>query len=385
MKVEHFRKVIPEQVSELISFFSKRNLGLTVVGGIPRDFLLTGELGKDWDIEVSSQTHAFSISFWKDLAKELRSMGEVTNLSYQVIRLKIQDYEFEFSPPRLEIFKESEDHKNFEAEFDFKLPPEDSWKRRDFTINAIGFKLSSDGVDVIDPFEGQKMLNQRILHPCSEQFVRDPVRYLRAYRFSVRLNFDFSSTLKNYLKNMPQQFSSHYLSSEMKKSKSPLKFYQRLLKAGCIGLPLKDETLHSGAFSQSLVDENNLYSWVMSLEYFEIDAKVFVDYFGLSIPLYKKLLSFSEISREIIHLDVEFLKQDFDIVKESRQLHCVFSWYFSALQLQSKPLTHFIKDFIKLHSKEWFYLLSFEPLKDVKHIEPSFRSKYIVWNLCQRI
>ncbi|MFA7612969.1 MAG: hypothetical protein WCY48_01945 [Candidatus Caldatribacteriota bacterium] len=385
MDPKDFLNKAPDLLFDLISFFSKRNLELTVVGGIPRDYLLEGIVGHDWDIEVSSSVHAFSVSFWKDLAKDLRPFGQVSNLAYQVIRLKTSDYEFEFSPPRIETFSDDDHHKNFEAEYDLKLAPELCWKRRDLTVNAIGFKLGMKGVEVIDPFEGLRMLREKTLHPCSEQFVKDPVRYLRAHRFALRLNFEFSDTLKKYLSSMPQGFSSFYLFSEMKKSRSPLKFYQRLLKEGCTKLPVSDEKIHSEAFEKSLVHPDNLYSWMMSLELCEIDSQNFCDYFGLSKPLQKKLASFAKVSKELSKIDVDFLKQDFAQVQESHELYVAFSWYYAAQQLASKGETSFINDFIKKLYPEWFYLLTFEPLKDVKHIEPTLRSRYIVWNLCQRI
>lgn len=385
MTVEKFIQQSPSTVLELIKFFSKRSLELTVVGGIPRDYLLTGIVGKDWDIEVSSSTLGFSLSFWKDLAKDLKVFGEVSNLSYHVIRLKVGEYEYEFSPPRIENFNDSDHHKNFEAEYDFGLLPQVCWKRRDFTINAIGFKLKQDGVEVVDPFGGQEMLFGKYLHPCSEQFVRDPVRYLRAYRFSLRLGFSFSETLATYLQKMPQSFSSHYLYSEMKKSKAPLDFYLSLIKGGCQNLPVIDSRLENDSFKKSLVDENNLYSWILALEFEGVNAEEFCQYFGLSKPLQKKLSSFAHHSKELNHIDLEFLKQDFKIVQDSSQLQLVFSWYFSAMQLFSKNETIFVREFVRLALPEWSYLFSFEPLKDVRHIEPVLRSKYIVWNLCQRI
>lgn len=385
MKADQFIESVPHFIFEIIDFFNKRGLEFTVVGGVPRDFLLSGVIGKDWDVEISSQGLSFSISFWKDLAKELRGFGQVSNLSYQVIRLQKNDYEFEFSPPRIEVFSGDDHHKNFEAEFDFKLPPQESWKRRDFTLNAIGFKIAQDQLSVIDPFDGVRMLHQKVLHPCSADFVRDPVRYLRAYRFRQKLGFHFSETLINDLAVMPQNFSAHYLFSEMKKSKAPLKFYQSLINAGCKTLPVSDLKILSDDFEKSLIEEMNLYSWVMSLEINNLNTLDFCNYFTLSTPITKKIISFSRLSCELLKIDVEFLKKDFEEVKESSELHTVFSWYYAALQLISKNETCFISEFIKMTLNEWYYLLSFEPLKDVKHIDPPLRAKYVVWNLCQRI
>ncbi|MFA5584581.1 MAG: hypothetical protein WDA09_10240, partial [Bacteriovoracaceae bacterium] len=248
-----------------------------------------------------------------------------------------------------------------------------------------GFKIKEKQIQMIDPFDGHKMLLQKILHPCSEQFVRDPVRYLRAYRFSLKLGFDFSSTLKSYLDSMPQNFSAFYLFSEMKKSNSPLSFYQLLLKNNCQELPVRDSKILDESFKDTLIDEFNLYNWMMSLEFVGLSSESFCDYFSLSKPLCKKLISFAQTSRHLFKIDVEFLKKDFEQIVESEELHTAFSWYYGAMQLSSKGETSFIKDFIRMVSPDWFYLLSFEPLKDVRHIDPPLRAKYIVWNLCQRI
>lgn len=60
---------------------------------------------------------------------------------------------------------------------------EDDLKRRDLTINAIA--QSDDGA-LIDPFNGQKDLVDKILRHVSPAFIEDPVRILRVARFAAR-------------------------------------------------------------------------------------------------------------------------------------------------------------------------------------------------------
>ena len=60
---------------------------------------------------------------------------------------------------------------------------EDDLKRRDLTINAIAETL--DG-QIIDPFEGRRDLEQKILRHVSPAFTEDPVRILRVARFLAR-------------------------------------------------------------------------------------------------------------------------------------------------------------------------------------------------------
>lgn len=55
--------------------------------------------------------------------------------------------------------------------------------RRDFTINAIA---QDDEGKLIDPFEGQRDIDNKVLRHVSPAFAEDPVRILRAARFMAR-------------------------------------------------------------------------------------------------------------------------------------------------------------------------------------------------------
>jgi len=61
---------------------------------------------------------------------------------------------------------------------------EDDLKRRDLTINAMA---SADGI-IIDPYNGQADLKQKILRHVSEAFSEDPLRVLRVARFAARFH-----------------------------------------------------------------------------------------------------------------------------------------------------------------------------------------------------
>ena len=60
--------------------------------------------------------------------------------------------------------------------------------RRDFTMNAIA--KSSEGV-LIDPYNGRADIQAKVLRHVSDAFAEDPVRILRAARFSARFT-DFT-------------------------------------------------------------------------------------------------------------------------------------------------------------------------------------------------
>ncbi len=73
--------------------------------------------------------------------------------------------------------------------------------RRDITINSIAVCARQVGVsatfslnpaDLIDPFEGQRDLREKVLRHVTEAFREDPVRILRVARFAARFA-DFSA------------------------------------------------------------------------------------------------------------------------------------------------------------------------------------------------
>lgn len=77
---------------------------------------------------------------------------------------------------------------NFHAAADVTL--EEDLIRRDLTINAIA---EADNGDLIDPFNGQADIKEKILRHVSPAFIEDPVRILRLARFAARFaNLDFT-------------------------------------------------------------------------------------------------------------------------------------------------------------------------------------------------
>lgn len=72
--------------------------------------------------------------------------------------------------------------------FEFDTSPlvtlEEDLERRDLTINAMAQDLETG--EIIDPFQGQKDLADKVLRHVSKAFAEDPVRILRIGRFLAR-------------------------------------------------------------------------------------------------------------------------------------------------------------------------------------------------------
>ena len=90
----------------------------------------------------------------------------------------------------------------FEFDTSNSVTLEQDLLRRDLTINAIA---RDENDQLIDPYGGERDLNNRVLRHVSDSFPEDPVRLLRIARFAARyhhLGFTIASETLNLLKLM---------------------------------------------------------------------------------------------------------------------------------------------------------------------------------------
>lgn len=219
-------KLIESELKPLIDIVEKYDIELRFVGGVTRDYLLFNTLVKDIDIEISFHNKLLFEENWSHLKSEITKVYKINEKSYNVFCFNINEYEIEFSPIRKEIFNNSHDHRNFTADYFNYLSADDSFKRRDFTINAISLVYYKGNYKVVDPFAGIKAIEERTLFFCDEEdFKKDPVRFLRAFRFQAKYNLKLSLALNKALEEIElTSLSPYYFFYELKKSQD-LKFF----------------------------------------------------------------------------------------------------------------------------------------------------------------
>lgn len=147
-----------------------------VVGGYVRDALL-GHPSKDLDLEV------FGLD--ADALKALLGrFGSINTVGESFTVFKVQG--LDVSLPRRES-KVGRGHRGFEVHGDPSLSFDEAARRRDFTINAIGWDPLTD--EYLDPHGGRDDLDRRVLRMVDARtFGEDSLRVLRALQFAARFD-----------------------------------------------------------------------------------------------------------------------------------------------------------------------------------------------------
>lgn len=160
-----------------------------VVGGSVRDFYLQCSI-KDYDIEV------YGLKTLQELENILKEYGlvKLVGKSFGVLKFIHESKEYDFSFPRTER-KSGVGHKGFEVKSDGFMSFNDAAKRRDFTINAMGYDIKEE--KFLDPFSGITDIENRVLkHIDDKTFIEDPLRLYRGVQFCARFEYIMHNSTK---------------------------------------------------------------------------------------------------------------------------------------------------------------------------------------------
>jgi tRNA nucleotidyltransferase (CCA-adding enzyme) len=171
--------VFTKKLDAVVWGLVEQGLWPVIVGGSVRDHWLDRPI-KDYDIEV------YGVPSMEALRGALEAFGRVDEVGrhFGVLKIRIGEDEVDVSLPRTES-KVGAGHRGFTVVTDGALDFATAARRRDFTINAMGYDVANDAW--LDPYGGRKDLADRVLrHVDAETFVEDPLRVYRAVQFAAR-------------------------------------------------------------------------------------------------------------------------------------------------------------------------------------------------------
>lgn len=192
---------------EVLSIMKQANYEAYFVGGCVRDMLLGKELT---DIDITTNATP-------DQIMELFQTVIPIGIDHGTVLVRYKKISFEITTYRTE--GTYTDHRRPD-EVKFVRNLEEDVKRRDFTINAIAMDEEEKVIDLLD---GRADLEQKLIRSVgdpAERFLEDPLRIVRALRFSSQLGFlieeeTFKQMIK--LKEHLQYIAVERITEEMRK------------------------------------------------------------------------------------------------------------------------------------------------------------------------
>ena len=171
-------RLLSNEVKEIFQILQENGHQVYLVGGIVRDYFLNRE-NYDFDMATSATpTEMISLLKHFDL--------DAIDSRFGTIRIKVAGKnDIEITTFRME---EYEDETRYPTKIDFVNDILIDLKRRDFTMNALAWNHKG----LIDCFHGLEDIRQsciKIIGVPTKRFLEDPLRMLRAIRFSAQLDF----------------------------------------------------------------------------------------------------------------------------------------------------------------------------------------------------
>ena len=211
MKSSAQNLIISERIAKAVNESGGR---VFYVGGYVRD-KISGRNSKDIDIEIHGVTP-------EKLREILCAFGEVQSMGASFSIMGLKHYRVDISMPRSLITGEIDPFTGYV----------DAARRRDFTMNALMEDVLTG--EILDFYGGIDDINRRIIrHVDDSTFLLDPLRVIRAARFSAVLGFDVDGETRRICSSAdisriaPERVFSE-LENVIIKSESPSRFFAEL-------------------------------------------------------------------------------------------------------------------------------------------------------------
>jgi len=170
---------IPDIVLEISDRLIKNGYKAFIVGGAVRDSMLGCDV-KDWDVATNASP---------DRIKNLFHYMTSFDLKHGTVTLVSRGRHFEVT--------------TFRGKKKISMNIEEDLSHRDFTLNAMAYDITNNSI--IDPFYGQRDIKKKTIRAVGsalERFQEDPLRMIRAVRFSLELRYTIDQSTLNAINLM---------------------------------------------------------------------------------------------------------------------------------------------------------------------------------------
>ena len=188
-KIDH--GLISDAALDTLKILRENKYDAFIVGGAIRDILM-GFKPKDFDIATNATPEQV-----RSIFKKSRIIGRRFKLVHVIYGREI----IEVSTFRAKPLQKIQMSNGVLKDNEYGSIEEDA-ERRDFTINALYYNV--EGKNLIDFYGGLKDIQKnqlRLIGNPKLRYKEDPIRILRAIRFSAKLKMEINSEALNEIKN----------------------------------------------------------------------------------------------------------------------------------------------------------------------------------------
>ena len=296
-------------IINILKKIEKNGYEAYIVGGYVRNTLL-GITSRDVDICTNALP--------KDIIRIFKLKKDTKN-NYGSVNIVTKKYNIDITTYRVET--EYNLHRPTKIEFIKDLDKDLS--RRDFTINAI---LLNSNNEIVDKYNGVKDLNNKLLKcigPTKEKLTSDPLRILRAIRFSVLYDLKLDKEILDFIKNnknLIKEISYYRRKEELDKifvSKNKIKGLKLLSDLKILDVleinynKIKDINDINGIYAQ--IEFNNNYPFTKETKKIINNIKELIKIGKINNhTLYKYGLYINTIAGELLNIENKIIHKMYD-------------------------------------------------------------------------
>ena len=217
-------------IEEIAKTIKNAGGNLYLVGGAVRDKIMKRQIN-DEDYCITGITGEEFIQ----LFPQAKTQGKF----FEVFILENK----EFALARTER-KTGTGHRNFEIITNKNITIEEDLSRRDISINAIAQDVLTK--EIIDPFNGIKSIEEKVLRAVTDKFKEDPLRVYRVARFAAELEFTVEKRTLNLINSLREELltlSKERVFVELRKAlktNKPSIFFEVLREANVLDVHYKE-------------------------------------------------------------------------------------------------------------------------------------------------